>query len=200
LGAAGRKKLTGWLLHGGARRSSRALMRGAARWPLARMVGRRVARGRGKAHGGDVGPGGRPEAVGGVEVFTEESGRRQLLGCSGRCSPDALRTATASGSRSRARVHRPGACSPQLLIDGCTVLRREQRGGRRRWRLDAQSRHEGRNSAAREMRRSKLIWPPQRRLTGDKDSGGARGRWSPTAHGHHLRCRVGARAVTGAFG
>jgi hypothetical protein len=32
LGAAGQKKLTGWLLHGGAHRSSRALMRGAARW------------------------------------------------------------------------------------------------------------------------------------------------------------------------
>jgi hypothetical protein len=139
-------------------------------------------------------------AAGGVEVFTEESGRCRLLGCSGRCSPDALRTATASGSRSRARLHRPGGCSPQLLIDGCMVLRGEQRGGRRRWRLDAQSRHEGRNSAARKRRRSKLIWPPQRRLAGDKDSGGARDRWTPTAHGHRPRCRAGARAVTGAFG
>jgi hypothetical protein len=200
LGAAGQKKLTGWLLHGGARRSSRALMRGAARWPSARMVDRRGACGRGKAHGGDVGPGGRPKAAGGIEVFTEESGRRRLLGCSGCCSPDALRTATASGSQSRARVHRPGACSPQSLIDGCTALRGEQRGGRRRWRLDAQSRHEGRNSAAREKRRSKLIWPPHRPLAGDKDSGGACGRWSPTAHGHHPRCHAGTRTVTAAFG
>jgi hypothetical protein len=138
--------------------------------------------------------------AGGVEVLTEERGWRRLLGCSGRCSPDALRTATASGSQRRARVHRPDACSPQLLIDGCMALRREQRGGRCRWWLDAQSRHEGRNNAVRERRRSKLIWPPQRRLAGDKDSGGARGRWSPTAHGHHPRCRAGTLAVTGAFG
>jgi hypothetical protein len=32
----------------------------------------------------------------------------------------------------------------------------------------------------------------------DKDSGGVRGRWSPTAHDHHPQCRAGARAVTGA--
>jgi hypothetical protein len=175
-------------------------MRVAARWPSARMLGRRGAHGRGKARGGNVGPRGRLEAVGGVEVFTMESGQRRLLSCSERCSPDALRTATASGSRSRARVHRPGACSPQLLINGCTALRGEQRGGRRRWRLDAQSRHEGRNSAVRERRRSKLIWPPQRCLAEDKDLGSVRGRWSPTTHGQHPQCRVGARAVTGAFG
>jgi hypothetical protein len=32
-----------------------------------------------------------------------------------------LEEATASGSRSRARVHRPGVCSPPLLIDGCAT-------------------------------------------------------------------------------
>jgi hypothetical protein len=78
LGAARRKKLTGWLLHGGARRSRRALMRGAARWSSVRMVGRRGAHGRGKARGGDVRPRGQPEVAGGVEVFTVESGRRPL--------------------------------------------------------------------------------------------------------------------------
>jgi hypothetical protein len=34
----------------------------------------------------------------------------------------------------------------------------------------------------------------------DKDSGGVRGRWSPTAHDHHPQCRAGACAVTGASG
>jgi hypothetical protein len=47
--------------------------------------------------------------------------RRQLLRCSWHCLPDALRTATASGSQSRAQLHSPSACSPQLLIDGCAV-------------------------------------------------------------------------------
>jgi hypothetical protein len=56
-----------------------------------------------------------------------------------------------------------------------------------------------RSNAVRE-RRSKSIWPPQQRLAEDKDSGGACGRWSPTAHGHLPRCHAGARAVTGAFG
>jgi hypothetical protein len=56
-----------------------------------------------------------------------------------------------------------------------------------------------RSNAVRE-RRSKSIWPPQRRLAEDKDSGGARGRWSPTAYGHHPWCHTGVRAVTGAFG
>jgi hypothetical protein len=51
-----------------------APMRGVARWPSARMVGRRGAHGRGKARGGDVGPRGRPEVAGGIEVFTAESG------------------------------------------------------------------------------------------------------------------------------
>jgi hypothetical protein len=55
-----------------------ALMRGAARWPSVRMVGQRGARGQGEAHGGDVRLEGRPEVAGGVEVFTVESGRRQL--------------------------------------------------------------------------------------------------------------------------
>jgi hypothetical protein len=32
-----------------------------------------------------------------------------------------LEEATASGSRSRARVLRPGVCSPPLLIDGCAA-------------------------------------------------------------------------------
>jgi hypothetical protein len=49
-------------------------------------------------------------------------------------------------------------------------------------------------------RRSKSIWPPQQRLVEDKNSGGARGRWSPTVHGHHPRCHAGARAMTGVFG
>jgi hypothetical protein len=55
-----------------------APMRGVARWPSTRMVGRRGAHGRGKARGYDVGPRGRPEVAGGVEVFTVESGRRRL--------------------------------------------------------------------------------------------------------------------------
>jgi hypothetical protein len=55
-----------------------APMRGAAWWSSAWMVGRHGARGRGEARGGDVGPGWRPEATGGVEVFTAESGRRWL--------------------------------------------------------------------------------------------------------------------------
>jgi hypothetical protein len=61
--------------------------------------------------------------------------RRQLLRCSWHCSPDALRTATASGSQSRAQLHSPSACSPQLLIDGyavntalCCVKSREAEG------------------------------------------------------------------------
>jgi hypothetical protein len=42
------------------------------------MVGRRGAHGRGEARGSDVGPRGLPEAAGGVEVFTAESGRHRL--------------------------------------------------------------------------------------------------------------------------
>jgi hypothetical protein len=57
------------------------------------------------------------------------------------------------------------------------------------WRLEPTR---TRSNAVRE-RRSKLIWHPQRRLTEDKASGGARGRWSPMAHGHRPRCRAGAR-------
>jgi hypothetical protein len=56
-----------------------------------------------------------------------------------------------------------------------------------------------RSNAVRE-RRSKLIWPPQQRLAEDKNSGGARGRWSPTVHDHRPRCRAGVGAVTGVFG
>jgi hypothetical protein len=56
-----------------------------------------------------------------------------------------------------------------------------------------------RSNTVRE-RRSKSIWPPQQRLAEDKNSSGARGRWSPMAHGHHPRCRTGARKVTGVFG
>jgi hypothetical protein len=56
-----------------------------------------------------------------------------------------------------------------------------------------------RSNAVRE-RRSKSIWPPQQRLAEDKDSGGARDRWSPTAHSHHPRCHAGVHTVTGAFG
>jgi hypothetical protein len=56
-----------------------------------------------------------------------------------------------------------------------------------------------RSNAVRE-RRSKSIWPPQQRLAEDKNSGGARGRWSPTVHGHHPRCRASARTVTDVFG
>jgi hypothetical protein len=98
---------------------------------------------------------------------------RRLLGCSGRCSPDALRTATALGSRSRARVHSPGACSPQLLIDGCTALRGEQRGGR----LDV--------ALSSEKRKAKRLWPQRR-----EDRGVLR-QWA--AHGHHPWCRTGDR-------
>jgi hypothetical protein len=47
--------------------------------------------------------------------------RQKLLRCFRRCSLDALRMATALRSRSRARVRSPGACLPQLLIDGCAV-------------------------------------------------------------------------------
>jgi hypothetical protein len=64
------------------------------------------------------------------------------------------------------------------------------------WRLEPTR---TRSSAVRE-RRSKSIWPPQQRLAEDKDSGGIRGRWSPTVHGHCPRCHAGARAVTGASG
>jgi hypothetical protein len=41
------------------------------------------------------------------------------------------------------------------------------------WRLELTL---TRSSAVRERRRSKSIWPPQRRLAGNKDSGGVRGR------------------------
>jgi hypothetical protein len=64
-----------------------------------------------------------------------------------RCSPNALRTATASGSRSRARVHRPGVCSPPLLIDGCatdTTLRctESREAGSFAWRSAARRGHQ----------------------------------------------------------
>jgi hypothetical protein len=103
--------------------------------------------------------------------------RRQLLGCSGRCSPNALRTATASGARSRARVHSPGACSPQLLIDGCTVLRGEQRGGR----LDV--------ALSSEKRKAKRLWPQRR-----EDRGVLR-QWAAHTAGGHRRCMVTIHGV-----
>jgi hypothetical protein len=59
-------------------RGAAATRRGTPDHVSARMVGRRGARGRGEARGGDVGPGGWPEAAGGIAVFTAESGRRQL--------------------------------------------------------------------------------------------------------------------------
>jgi hypothetical protein len=104
--------------------------------------------------------------------------RRRLLGCSGCCSPDALRTATVSGSRSRARVKSPGACSPQLLIDGCTALRGEQRGGRLHVVLSS------------EKRKAKRLWPQRQ-----EDRGVVR-RWAAHAAGGHQRRTVTIRGVT----
>jgi hypothetical protein len=97
------------------------------------LVGRRGARGRGKARGGEVGPGGRPEAAGSVEVLTEERGRRRLLGCSGRCSPDTLRTATMSGSRSRLASIAPALARPRCSSTAARQTRRcaAQRAERR---------------------------------------------------------------------
>jgi hypothetical protein len=65
------------------------------------------------------------------------------------------------------------------------------------WRLEPTR---TRSSTVRESRRSKSIWPPQRRLAEDKDSGDVHFWWSPIAHGHRPRCRAGVRAVTGASG
>jgi hypothetical protein len=97
-----------------------------------------------------------PKVVGDIEPTAGCVLRRwQLLKCSGRCSPDALRTAATSGSQSRARIHSPAACSPQLLIDGCmanttlrcAALRGEQRGRRLHVAL------------SNEKRKAKRLWP-----------------------------------------
>jgi hypothetical protein len=64
--------------------------------------------------------------------------RRQLLGCSRRCSPDALRMATMSGSH----VHSPSTDSAWLLIDGCAA-----------WRAKRQSR-----SMLEERRKRSNLW------------------------------------------
>jgi hypothetical protein len=56
------------------------------------------------------------------------------------------------------------------------------------WRLEPTRRKKQRCEGEEEKQ---VDLAPQRCLAGDKDSGGARGRWSPTAHGHCPRCRVG---------
>jgi hypothetical protein len=115
-----------------------------------------------------------------------------------------LRSALSSGQRFREERGDGKLIDFEAGPNGGWSRRSSMRWSWKRWRATAVAawRLEStrtRRNAVRE-RRSKSIWPPQRRLTEDKDSGGARSRWSPTAHGHRPRCRASTRAVTGTFG
>jgi hypothetical protein len=168
----------------------RASSGGGGAW----LVARREVRSTGGARGG----------VGGAVPWPEVSVYLEALPCGNGgtgwlAAGFEQQTTVWGGAWRQWEAHRlqggPGWWLVEVVVDEVAVEEVAGDGGG-----DLALRADTNRSNAVSERRRKSIWPPQQCLVEDKDSGGARDRWSPMVHGHHQRCRAGVRAVTGVFG
>jgi hypothetical protein len=172
-----------WWVGGRRETTWRASSGGGGAW----FVARRAVQSTCSAHGGVGGAVSWSEVPVYVEALLDGNGGAGWL-----AAGSELWTTVRGGAWRQWEAHRlrggPGRWLVEAIVDEVTVEEvAGDGGGGLALRADT-----NRSNTMRE-RRSKSIWPPQQHLAEDKDSGVARGRWSPTAHGHHPRCHAGAR-------
>jgi hypothetical protein len=154
--------------------------RGRGAWRLGRGVAWRCL----IAWGGALGGGQQLEAWFDSEVLlAEAAASRVLWALLARRLEDGHRV----GESKQGSSHSPGACSPQLLIDGCTMLHGAA------WRVERRAASHG---AQQREEESKTTLASTTRGYGRLEAvGGARGRWSPMVHSHYPWCCAGDRCT-----